>query len=141
MLNSLRREGDKYLFGEFSNGIELTTTNFASSNEKCDYGHFYSTSAVQNDMTLINLELYDLADSTCGLSLQHLINSKYSTNSNFELNVAKCNKCCPCENNKVRCSNQGVCVLRAVKKTVFPFFSAQCCHGSPSKRWQFKGYS
>ena len=121
LLNSLRREGDEYLFGEFSNGIELTTTNFASSNEKCDNGHFYSPSAVQNDMTLINLELYDLADSTCGLSLQDLINSKYSTNSNVELDVAKCNKCCPCANNKVRCSNQGVCVHRAVKKTVSLF--------------------
>ena len=72
-------------------------------------------------MTLINLELYDLADSTCGLSLQDLINSKYSTNSNVELDVAKCNTCCPCANNKVRCSNQGVCVHRAVKKTVSLF--------------------
>ena len=49
-----------------------------------------------------------------------LIKTKYS-NSNVELNVAKCNKCCPCENNKVRCSNQGVCVLRAVKTTVSLF--------------------
>ena len=69
LLNSLRREGDEYLFGEFTNGIELTTTNFASLDEKCDYGHLYSPSAVHNDMTLINLELYDLVDSTWGLSL------------------------------------------------------------------------
>ena len=60
LLNSLRREGDEFLFGEFSNGIELTTTNFASSNEKCDNGHFYSPSAVQNDMTLINLNFMTL---------------------------------------------------------------------------------
>ena len=32
------------------------------------------------------------------------------------------NECCPCANNKVRCSNQGVCFLRAVKKT-FSLFS------------------
>ena len=114
LLNSLRREGDEYLFGEFSNGIELTTTNFASLDEKCPYGHFYFPSGVQNDMTLINLDLDDHAGSTWDLSLQDLIKTKYS-NSNVELNVAKCNECCPCKNNKIRCSNQGVCVLRAVK--------------------------
>ena len=120
LLNSLRREGDEYLFGEFSNGLELTTTKFASPDEKCDYGHFYSPSAVQNDMTLINLELYDNADSTQNLSLQDLINSKYS-NSSIEINLAKCNECCPCVNNKIRCSNQGVCVLTSVKKFVSLF--------------------
>ena len=113
LLNSLRREGDKYLLGEFSNGFELTITNCAFLDEKCPYGYFYSPSGVQKDMTLIILDLDDNADSTWDLSLQCLINTKYS-NSNVELNVAKCNKCCPCENNKIRCSNQGVCVLRAV---------------------------
>ena len=34
-----------------------------------------------------------------------------------------------------------VFVFLGLLKNVFPFFSAQCCYGSPSKRWQFKGYS
>ena len=98
LLNSLRKEGAEYLFGEFSNILEITTSIFSSPNNKCPAGHFYSPRSFQNEFSFINLDLDEHADSLWPLSLQHLIVAKYS---NAELPYAKCNECCQCEKIKM----------------------------------------